>query len=239
MGSSDAAPTRLTNAPETDNWPDWSHDYNQIAFERTLGTKPDIFVMATDGSGQVNLTHSAFYDTGASWAPDGGHIAFASDRAGGALQIWTMKPDGSALVKLTSTVKLNSAPDWSPDGTRIVFESYRDGQDEIYVMNANGTGQTRLTFTGGNTYPEWSPDGSKIAFHGAHGIWVMNAYGASKTQLTAYSGDYHPAWSPNGGFIVFDSARSGNQDLWIMKPDGTGITQLTTNAKMDANPSWG
>jgi Tol biopolymer transport system component len=242
MGSSDAAPTRLTNAPETDNSPDWSHDYNQIAFDRTLGTKPDIFVMKTDGSGQVNLTHSAFYDTGASWSPDGSYIAFASDRAGGALQIWRMKPDGSALVKLTSTAALNSTPDWSPDGTRIAFVSQRDGQNEIYVMNANGTGATRLTTTGNNYGPKWSPDGSKIVFSGANGIWVMNAYGASKTQLTTNAGplikDMHPAWSPNGDLIVFDNKRSGNQDLWVMKRDGTAMTQLTTNSAWDASPSW-
>jgi hypothetical protein len=239
MGSSDAAPTRLTNAPEIDNEPDWSHDGTLIAFERILsGGKPDIFVMKADGSGQTNLTNSAFYDTGASWSPDGGNIAFASDRAGGALQIWTMKSNGTGLLKLTSTPQLNGDPDWSPDGTRIAFESQRDGQSEIYVMNANGTGQTRLTFSGGNDFPKWSPDGSKISYHGANGIWVMNAYGASKTQLTTNSTDLHTAWSPNGDLIAFDSMRSGNFDLWVMKPDGTGITQLTTNTKMDAYPSW-
>jgi hypothetical protein len=239
MGTSDASPTRLTNTPETEDKPDWSRDGGHIAFERWLSGKPDIFTMNADGSGQVNLTSSSSWsDYEPSWSPDGSHIAFSSNRAGGALQIWTMKSDGSALVRLTFTTKANMYPDWSPDGSRIVFLSQRDGQDEIYVMNANGTGQTRLTSTGGNGFPKWSPDGSKITFHGAHGIWVMNAYGGSKTQLTTNSTDLRTAWSPNGDLIAFDSTRSGNFDLWVMKPDGTGIAQLTTNSKLDLYPSW-
>ena len=163
-------------------------------------------------------------------------IAFASDRAGGALQIWTMKPDGSALLKLTSTPQLNDSPDYSPNGTRIVFESGRDGQSEIYVMNANGSGQTRLTHSGGNYMPKWSPDGSKIAFVSPGGISVMNADGSNLTQIETNAA--HPAWSPNGNKIAFDSQRSGNWDLWMMNPDGSVVTQLTTNPAADMLPSW-
>lgn len=236
MGANDAAPTRLTNAPQIDNSPSWSADGKKIVFERILGSKPNIFVMNADGSGQLNLTHDSSYDTDGSWSPDGSYIAFASDRAGGALQIWTMKPDGSALLKLTSTPQLNDSPDYSPNGTRIVFESGRDGQSEIYVMNANGSGQTRLTHSGGNYMPKWSPDGSKIAFVSPGGISVMNADGSNLTQIATNAA--HPAWSPNGNKIAFDSQRSGNWDLWMMNPDGSVVTQLTTNPAADMLPSW-
>jgi TolB protein len=236
MGANDAAPTRLTNAPEIDNTPSWSADGKKIVFERILGSKPNIFTMNADGSGQVNLTHDSSYDTDGAWSPDGSSIAFASDRAGGALQIWTMKPDGSAMVKLTTTPQLNDAPNYSPNGGKIAFESQRDGQSEIYVMNANGTGQTRLTHSGKNYAPKWSPDGSRIAFVSSSGISVMNADGSNLTLIAANAS--HPAWSPNGNKIAFDSGRSGNSDLWMMNPDGTAVTQLTTNPAADMLPSW-
>lgn len=236
MGANDAAPTRLTNAPEIDNWPSWSADGKHIVFEQILGSKPNIFVMNADGTGQVNLTPDSHYDSQGSWSPDNSYIAFGSDRAGGSLQIWRMKPDGSALVKLTSTPQLNSTPNYSPNGSRIVFESQRDGQSEIYVMNADGSAQTRLTHSGSNYSPKWSPDGTKIAFSSSGGISVMNADGSHLTLIATNAG--HPAWSPNGSKIAFDSQSSGNWDLWMMNPDGTGVTKLTTNTAADMLPSW-
>jgi hypothetical protein len=89
---------------------------------------------------------------------------------------------------------------WSPDGSRIAFESVRDGGSEIYVMNAEGSDQRRLTSNGG-AYPAWSPDGSRIAFASGRGgdseIYVMNADGTGLTNLTSNpAGDHDPDWSP-------------------------------------------
>ena len=88
-----------------------------------------------------------------------------------------MNANGSNPIKLTNTPQLNSAPDWSPDGNHICFESERDGQREIYVMNSDGTGPTRLTFTDNNYQPKWSPDGSRIVFGGLNGIWSIRPDG--------------------------------------------------------------
>ena len=242
IGSSDAAPTRLTNSPEIDDRPSWSHDGTKIVFERILSSKPDIFVMNANGSGQTNVTNSSAYDTGASWSPDGGHIVFASDRVGGRLQVWTMKPDGSGLTQLTNAAGISDSPSWSPDGSYIAFESTRDGSREIYIMKTDGSAQTRLTFNDNNYGPHWSPDGSKIVWYRNDGLWTMNANGAAKIQLTHDVGplvlDGHPSWSPDGTMIVFDTSRSGNSDLWVVKPDGTGMQQITLNAAADLNPSW-
>ena len=82
------------------------------------------------------------------------------------------------------------SPAWSPDGGRIVFESYRhgNGNGELYVMNANGSGQTRLTNSAGDDgLPAWSPDGTSISFvsnrSGRYRIWVMNADGSNPQPL--------------------------------------------------------
>ena len=102
-------------------------------------------------------------------------------------------------VRLTESGK-DASPDWSPDGTKIVFESYRSGSEEIWVMNANGSGETPLR---SGSSPAWSPDGTKIVFRAPDGgtgldIWVMNADGSGATNLTNTPDvyEFEPAWQP-------------------------------------------
>ena len=92
-------------------------------------------------------------------------------------------------------------PRWSPDGMRIAFLSNRDGNSEIYVMNADGSDVTNLTNSPGNElYPVWSPDGSRIALEvesagTTYEIFVMSADGSSKTNLTNNPDhDWAPDW---------------------------------------------
>src|SRR5207237_1385985 len=106
-------------------------------------------------------------------------IVFTSARAGapGYNEIYRMTPDGSGVVQLTNTPGNDAAPAWSPDGSKIAFSSTRDGNHEIYVMNAtDGSGLVRLTNDAlWDDHPAWSPDGSKIAFSKYSAIYVMNA----------------------------------------------------------------
>jgi hypothetical protein len=130
-----------------------------------------------------------------------------------------------------------------PQG-HIVFVSSRDGNDEIYVMNADGTGQTRLTNNAASDWePAWSPDGSKIAFasdrDGNWEIYVMNADGSGQTRLTTDpASDRYPAWSPDGSKIGFDSERDGNWEIYLMNPDGSGQANLTNNPAKDDGIAW-
>jgi len=117
---------------------------------------------------------------------------------------------------------------------RIAFMSNRDGPLEIYVMNANGSGQTNLTNNpAGDSDPAWSPDRSKIAFtsdrDGNDEIYVMNADGTDQTNLTQYpaADDSGPAWSPDGAKIAFASYRDGNWEIYVMNANGSGQTNLT------------
>ena len=93
-----------------------------------------------------------------------------------------------------------------PNG-KIAFESTRDGNDEIYVMNADGTGQTRLTNNAAHDFrPSWSPNGSKIAFvsdrDGNFEIYVMNADGTGQTNLSnSFPQDSEPDWGTLQGII--------------------------------------
>ena len=127
---------------------------------------------------------------------------------------------------------------------RIAFSSFRDGNTEIYVVNADGSGQTNLTNHGADDRgPAWSPDGAKIAFWsdraGNTEIYVMNADGSGQTNLTnnpAFDSD--PAWSPDGAKIAFASVRDGNWEIHVMNADGSDQTNLTNNTASDSDPAW-
>ncbi len=136
-------------------------------------------------------------------------------------------------------------PAWSPDGKKIVFDSNRDGGNpEIYIMNADGSNQTRLTDNPSvDVMPIWSPDGKKIVFvtnrDGNGEIYIMNADGSNQTRLTDNPrADGNPRWSPDGSKIAFFSARDGNGEIYTMNADGSNQTRLTDNPARDASPSW-
>ncbi|HJN17953.1 MAG TPA: DUF5050 domain-containing protein, partial [Armatimonadota bacterium] len=135
-------------------------------------------------------------------------------------------------------------PRWSPDGKRIAFGSDRDGNNEIYVMDADGTNQTRLTYNDVNDYSvSWSPDGSKIAYSSwlddYDNVHVMNADGSGHAQLTTHTTrDSVPSWSPDGSRIAFRSNRDSNWEVYVMNANGTGQTRLTNNLASDNHPAW-
>jgi autotransporter-associated beta strand protein len=134
----------------------------------------------------------------------------------------------------------------APSAGKIAFTSYRDGNSEIYVMNADGTGQINLTnnAAASDKDPSWSPDGGKIAFvsdrTGHADIYVMNADGTSVTPLSNDAAvDTAPSWSADGAKIAFSSNRvSGNIDIYVMNADGSNVQRITTAAGPDINPSW-
>jgi Tol biopolymer transport system component len=125
-----------------------------------------------------------------------------------------MSGDGNDASLLTPDGYGWHIPVWSPDGQRIAFTSLRDGPLNIYAMNADGTGQTRVTSTGSTTEdsrPQWSPDGSHIMFVRKQGpsrfsqdIFVVNTDGSGIRNVTNHSALYlSEAWSPDGSRIAF------------------------------------
>lgn len=127
---------------------------------------------------------------------------------------------------------------------QILFVTDRDGNSEIYVMNPDGTGQTRLTNNAAtDKHPAWGPTGKQILFStdrdGNFEVYVGDRDGTNLINLTSNAAvDSAPAWAPNGSKILFQTDRDGNFEIYSMDPDGSNPTNLTSNAASDMNPTW-
>jgi len=127
---------------------------------------------------------------------------------------------------------------------KIAFESKRDGNWEIYVMDADGKNLVNLTKNGAKDLgAAWSPDGTKIAFvstrDGNWAVHVMDADGNNPVNLTQNGAtDRTPSWSPDRTKIAFWSNRDGNEEIYVMDADGNNPVRLTNNPADDDRPDW-
>ena len=200
-----------------DNVPDWSPDGKRVAFQRVdpngcgTGCETDeILVVTRDGKSVVRVAY------------DGA---------------------GKGCVKAGKSADgfCRNAPGWSPDGRRIAFscESLPKGE-RVCVVDADGSGLRQLTQTPGtgesDEWPQWSPDGRRLAVQRViddrRAVFVIDADGSHPHRLTPWSlRGGEPDWSPRGDRIVFTSNQDGpssvSANLYTVRPDGSGLTQLT------------
>jgi uncharacterized repeat protein (TIGR01451 family) len=252
MNADGSNQTKVTVSPANDTQPDWaSRDFSrsELAFVSDRDGNREIYTVLQNGTGVLRVTNDPADDFAPAWFNNGfeSKIAFTRNQGANA-EIYVVDADGSHLRRLTNNPGFDGEPDWSPDGTKIVFSSQRQGNQNIYVLNArDGTILSQVT-TGPaiDAEPAWSPDGRKIAFASRQGlnggINVMNADGSNLTALTSNIGfgffDSHPTWSPDSQKIAFTRSDGEHSNVFVMDADGSCLTNLTAGTMSDSSPSW-
>ncbi len=220
----------------------------------------DIWVVTHGNANPVRITHDAALDIDVSWSPDGKKIAFASDRAGGSMNIWIRDLVSFSETQITNFDRHALQPSFSPDGTRIAF-LLNDGvmgfgTSTLQVLDlATGAAKPyhKPLFTAGK--PTWSADGKLIALSALQPYSTRYREGLSKVLLVPMSGEAArffspvegrslgqrgkngPVWSPDGHSIAY--VQDGQ--LWVLKVSLSGQPvgpPVRYSSELVESPSW-
>jgi len=197
-----------------------------------------LYRVETDGTALTPINNLSARHATAS--PDGTKILCVVND-----QVTTVSPSGTNPQTLTNS-GLNWNPRFSPDGTKIAFASNRDGDWELYVMNANGSNETRITNRAGeDSMPAWSPDGSTLYYMYSTDtdikIWRINPDGTNASEVSTGTGyDAYPMANTAGTKIVFARNIVLNQQIYTMDTDGSNIAEVPndSNADVEFGPKW-
>jgi Tol biopolymer transport system component len=211
--------------------------------------RSNLWVARPDGTELRRLINRRGSAGSPSWSPDGRRIVFSesvSYRRGKKLlhgsELFVATTRGELPNRAVKITRLpgssNFDPTWSPDAARIAYVSSRRShrENDLYVMNTNGSGQRRLTSRRGcEEDPDWSPDGIRLVFEAGcanPSIYTINTDGGAWRFVASGS---NPAWSPDGSRIAY---LSGNQ-LLTVNAEGTGQTVLAITASyFSSGPAW-
>ncbi|MEV0646631.1 hypothetical protein AB0I28_15340 [Phytomonospora sp. NPDC050363] len=239
MDSDGTGSVQLTTGSSEEVFPVASADGSKLAFLSNAGGTYQIWTSDADGSNLFQVTNISprpgFNDNILSWSPSGTQIAFNDDSN----NVRVVNADGTGL---TAPLASGRSGVFSPDGTKIAYTVF-SSQSDLWVMNADGTGQTQLTNGSGGFglyTPDWSPDGTKLVARsfegGGFSVRTINADGTGSVNLLGGTsfGINFPQWSPDGDKIVYTDG--GN--VISMNADGTSPSTVYTFTGFGSATDW-
>lgn len=223
----------------------------KILFVSDRSGEKEIYMSEYDGMNARRITFNGSINLSPHWSPDGRRIIYTSYKKGQP-QIFSLDLRTGRDAVLSEKAGINIGGRFSPDGRSLAMtlRLSADKSSELYILDLETGEYVKLTDNYGiDVSPSWSPDGNKIVFvsdiSGNPNIFVLNLDGKSDNKQKAlkrltFSGKYNssPAWSPDGRLIAFAGSENGRTfNIFVMRPDGGGVTQLTSDGN-NKNPSW-
>jgi Tol biopolymer transport system component len=219
----------------------WALDGTHLFGFNRYANSSEGFVSVRVSDGETQHIADGYQISNYALSPNGSQIAFTG-RGGGSVedQVYVVDTDGENLRNVSHNQQASFLA-WSPDGIRL---AYSDGQSEVYVVNADGTGSLNVTNSAADDhFSGWSPDGGEILFaserDGNWEVYLVNADGHNLRNLSTNSAlDNFPQWSPDGSQIIFYSERDGSRDIYIMNSDSSNPRRVTQTVDPDTFEAW-
>jgi TolB protein len=239
---------QLTSLEAHSYYPVYSPEGGSVVYASNQnGGVFDLFYFTFEGAQLTRLTEFIGNVISPTFSPDGRQVLFANRNTEGPTSLWVVDISGENPNLLYSGPSPIVAVDWSPTGERIAFAMAVDQPDsyEIFVMNADGSDARQLTrgLPGIGGSVDWSPDGRSLLIYaglpGDKNVFLIDVAEETAAQLTNGGNNAASSFSPDGQWIAFNSLRNNDQaDIFIMRPDGTDVRQVTDNPEPDWQPQW-
>ncbi|RPH60864.1 MAG: hypothetical protein EHM81_05420 [Chloroflexi bacterium] len=241
---------QLTAEMAHDYYPSFSPDGNIVLYASNRAGMFNLFLKLISSGILVQLTDDIGEVSSASFSPDGSQVVFSNSVGGAPSGLWLVDKDGKNPQMIYDGTGNIASPVFAPNGKSVAFAMSSPEALETYdvyiwdfeTQTVGAVTKGRLPDAGGSV--DWSPDGRALLLFagtsGDHDIFTFDIVSGEIRQLTDGGNNAAPAWSPDGRWIVFNSQRvNDTANIFIVRPDGSDVRQLTNDTEPDWQPRWG